>query len=264
MAEHTRKHPPVPVIVAVLLLLIGGGTWWWWSSTQAGAAASTVAYTGTVEAGQFQVAPALAGRVTAVTVREGDTVIADQELARIDKSAFSLQLTQAKQGVKAAQAAYTNAKDDDDSTKADIAAAKARLKQAEAAVELARVQLGYTTVTAPSAGTVVSVITNVGQNAAPGRTLLTLTDPTDLTVRIYVPEPELGTVRVGGTARLTTDSGATAYDGTVSFVASQAEFTPNSVQTKDQRVKQVFEVRIRATDPSGQLKAGMPVDVTLD
>jgi len=59
-----------------------------------------------------------------------------------------------------------------------------------------------------------------------------------------------------------TDSSATTYPGTVSFIASESEFTPNNVQTKDQRVKLVYEVRVRVSDSSGTLKAGMPVDVT--
>lgn len=263
MAEHTsRKHPPVPVIVLVLLLLLGGGTWWWWSSTQAGAATDADALTGTVEANQYQVMPALSGRVTAVRVVEGDTVTEGQELARLDRAALKLQRTQARQGVKAAKAALTNAKDDDDATKADVALARARLRQAEAAVTLTEVQLGYTLITAPRAGTVVSVVTNAGQNAAPGRTMITITDPTDLFVRVFVPETRIGDVVVGQGARVARDSG-TSVEGSVSFIASSSEFTPNTVQTREQRVKLVYEIRVRVSDASGTLKAGMPVDVVL-
>lgn len=262
MAGDKRRHPPIPVIVVVVLLLIGGGAWWWWSSLQASPAAAQWQATGSVEATNYQVASALAGRVTSVKVAEGDQVTKNQELIRLDRSALKLQLKQVEQGVTAAKAAVTNAKDDSGSTKADIAAAKARLKQAEAAVGLARVQLGYTIITAPRNGTVVLLTTNAGQNAGPGRTLVTLIDPTDLFVRIFVPETEVGKVRIGQAARATADSGQQAYDGTVSFIASESEFTPNTVQTKDQRVKLVFEVRVRITDPSGALKAGMPVDVT--
>jgi len=195
-------------------------------------------------------------------VAEGDKVTKGQELIRLDQSATKLVLDQANQGVTAAKAALTNAKDDSGSTKADITAARARLKQAEAAVKLAKVQLGYTIVTAPRDGTVVSVTTNTGQNAGPGKTLLTMIDPTDLFVRVFVPETEIGKVKNGQAATLVTDSSATTYPGTVSFIASQSEFTPNNVQTKDQRVKLVYEVRVRVSDSSGTLKAGMPVDVT--
>jgi len=261
MAGEKRKHPPIPVIVVVLLLLIGGGVWWWWSSTHPTTAAAQEQVSGSVEANEYQVAAALSGRITAVKVAEGDQVTAGQELVRLDRSAAKLQVEQAQQGVKAADAALTNARDDDNATKADIAAAKARLKQAQAAVKLAQVQLGYTVITAPRAGTIVSVTTNAGQNAGPGKTLLTMIDPSDLFVRVFVPEPDFGKVRSGQSATLVTDAGK-SFQGTVSFLASQSEFTPNNVQTKDQRVKLVYEVRVRVSDTSGTLKAGMPVDVT--
>jgi len=262
MAGEKRKHPPIPVIVVVLALLIGGGAWWWWSSTQPTTAAAREQVSGSVEANEYQVAAALSGRVTAVRVAEGDQVTAGQELLRLDSSAAKLQLQQAQQGVKAAEAALTNARDDDDSTKADVTAAKARLNQARAAVKLAEVQLGYTLVTAPRAGTIVSITTNTGQNAGPGKTLMTMIDPTDLFVRVFVPETEIGKVKNGQAASLVTDSSSERFQGKVSFIASQSEFTPNNVQTKDQRVKLVYEVRVKVSDPSGTLKAGMPVDVT--
>lgn len=258
-----RKHPPIPVIILVVALLAGGGGWWWWSSTQPNPAAAGLSFTGAVESNQYQVGAALAGRITAVAVAEGDQVTKDAPLVELDSSAMKLQKQQAEQGVIAAKAALTNAKNDDDSTKADITAAQARLKQAEAAVKLADVQLGYTKVVAPRSGVVVSVTANVGQNAAPGKTLLTIADPTDLFVRVFVPETRIGQVKIGQAATVSTDSLTDRFRGAVSYVASEAEFTPNNVQTAEQRVKLVYEVRVTISDPSGSLKSGMPVDVTL-
>ncbi len=258
MAGSARKHPPIPVIVVVLALVIAGG-YWLWHRAQSPANAASVAASGEMEAKEYQLAAALAGRVSKVRVVEGETVKTGQELVRLDRSALQLQLDQAKQGVTAAQAALTNAQDD--GTKADVTAARARLRQAEAAVDLAKVQLDYTIVKAPRAGVIVSVITNVGQNAAPGKTLVTTIDPTDLFVRVFVPETQIGNVKVGQAAHVTTDSSSDTFAGKVTFIASQAEFTPNSVQTKEQRVKLVYEVRVRVTSP-GTLKPGMPVDVT--
>jgi HlyD family secretion protein len=262
MATASRKRPPIPVIVIVVLLLIGGGVWWWWSAGSAGSA-TTNQLSGTVEANQYQITPALAGRIVAVKVVEGDTVTKGQLLVQLDPAAMKLQLEQAKQGVVAAKAALTNARDDSDSTSADITAAKAKVKQAEAAVKLAKVQLGYTQVTAPRDGVVISVVANTGQNAAPGKTMVTIIDPTDQFVRIFVPETQIGNVKLGQTATITTDSSTQTFTGTVSYIASQSEFTPNTVQTKDQRVKLVYEVKVAVSDSSGTLKAGMPVDVTL-
>ena len=130
-------------------------------------------------------------------------------------------------------------------------------------VKLADVQLTYATIKAPKDGTVVNVVGNVGQNAAPGRTILTMTDPSDLFVRVFVPETAIGQVSVGRQATVTADSSTTTFQGTVSFVSNQAEFTPNNIDTADQRTKLVFAVRVRVDDPSGTLKSGMPVDVQL-
>ncbi|MCA0250936.1 MAG: efflux RND transporter periplasmic adaptor subunit [Actinobacteria bacterium] len=256
----THKRPPIPVIVLVVLLLAGGGFWWWWTASHPAEADSTLRASGTAEAREYQVSPALTGRVDEVKVAEGDTVRSGDELVLLDRRALELQVQQAEQGVKAAKAAVTNAEDDEDATKADVTAAKARQAQAEAAVELATLQLGFATVTAPRDGQVVSLTTNTGQNAAPGRALLTLSDPSDVFVRVFVGEPRIGEVKVGQPVTITSPSLDAEVAGTVSFVAAEAEFTPNTVQTEDQRTTLVFEVRIRVDDPD-TLRAGMPADV---
>lgn len=258
MAKQTHKRPPIPAIIALAVVIIGGGIWWWWSATNSTPANQ---YSGSVEANTYQVSPAMAGRVLAVKVSEGDQVAKGQALVQLDPAAMKLQLRQAQEGVKAAQAAVTNA--ENDGSAADVKAAKAKVAQAQASVGLAQIQLGYATITAPASGVVTSVVTNAGQNGAPGRTMVTILNPGDLFVRIYVPETQIGNVAVGQNATITTDSVAQQFSGHVSFIASQSEFTPNTVQTKDQRTKLVYEVRIAITDPGGALKAGLPVDVTL-
>ena len=258
---NKHKRPPVVVIVLVVLLIAGLGGWWWWNSTRP--VTTEQRLSGQVETTELAIAPAMAGRITSVKTSEGDPVKKGQLLVQLDTAALKLQLSQAKQGVTAAKAAVTNAKNDDDASKADVKAAKARQAQAEAGVKLARVQLTYATVKAPRDGTVVNVVGNAGQNAAPGRTILTMTDPSDLFVRVFVPQPRIGGVSVGRQAQVSTDSSTRTFTGTVSFVSAQAEFTPNNIDTAEQRTKLVFAVRIRIDDTSGTLKAGMPVDVTL-
>ncbi len=258
MAEHRRRRPLIPVMILLVLALVAGG-YFWWRSAQA-TESTGLSASGSVEAQQYQVASVIAGRVMKVAASEGDVVKQGQTLVVLDQSALKLQVEQAEQGVKAARAALTNAKED--GTDADVTAARARLNQADAAVDLAKIQLGYATVTAPHSGVVVTLTTNAGENAGPGRTLLTLSDPGDLFVRVFVPETQIGNVKIGQRATVTADSVSEPYPGTVSFVASEAQFTPNNVETKDQRTKLVFEVRVRISDSSGALKAGMPVDVT--
>lgn len=258
MAENPRRRPPVVVIAIVVLALLGTAGYFWWRSMQP-AGETELTASGAVEQREYQVAAVTAGSVTAVNVHEGDQVKKGQTIVKLDDAALKLAVQQANEGVTAANAAVTNARDD--GTDADVSAALARLAQARANVSLAKVQLGYATVTCPHDGIVTSVTTNAGQNASPGKTLVTIADPADLYVRVFVPETEVGNVKLGKAAKATTDSSPKTFDGTVSYVSSQAEFTPTNVETKDQRVKLVYEVRVRVSDDSGTLKAGMPVDV---
>ena len=258
MAGTSRRHPPTPVIVIALLVVLGGGLWWWTShSGTAGSQGLTAS--GEMEAREYQVASALAGRVTKVRVAEGDVVTKGQELVRLDRSALTLQREQAEQGVVAAKAAVTSA--EDDGTDAEVVAARARLAQARAAVKLAEVQLGYASVTAPRDGVVVSVLTNAGQNAAPGKTLVTMIDPNDLFVRVFVPETEIGDVTVGQAATITTDSSSDLRR------ARHLHRLPGRVHAQQRRDQGAArQARLRGAgqvpDDSGSLKAGMPVDVT--
>jgi len=162
--------------------------------------------------------------------------------------------------VDAANATLQQAQKDGPDTA--IVEAQARVKQAQASLDLAKLQQGYATITAPHDGVVSSLVTNVGQAAAPGRVLLTLTDTTNVYARVYVAEPDLGKISMGGTVRVASD-GVPASDGTVSYISTTAEFTPNNIQTKDQRTKLVYQVRVRIADTSGAYKPGLPVDVTL-
>ena len=261
MANAEHKRPPVAAIIVIIAVLAAAGGYWWWT-TQQSASDGGLTASGAVESTEYQVSATAGGRIATVTVGEGAAVTAGQVLVVLDDTAFRLQVEQAKQGVLAAVAAVKNARDDGNS--ADRAAARARREQAKAAVKLAEVQLAYATVTAPHGGVVVAVTANAGQNASPGKTLLTITDPANLFVRVFVPETRIGDVKLGQSVQVAADSGGDGYAGKVEFISAQAEFTPNNVETKDQRAKLVYEVRVRLADKTSTLKPGMPVDVTFE
>lgn len=253
-----RRRPPIPAIVVLVLLLLGGGYWWW--TTQQPAPDTSNRLAGSVEATQYAVASLTSGRVAEVLVSEGSVVKAGDPLVKLDPAALLVGVEQANAGVDAAKALVSQKKDG--GTDAEVAEAQARLVQAQAAVKLAQVQLGYATIAAPAAGTVVTVTTNVGQNAAPGRTLVTLVDTHDVWVRAYVPEPKLAAAAVGTQVQVSGD-GVPQVSGKVAWVAVEPEFTPNNVETADQRTKLVYEIRVRLSDASVRLTPGQPVDVTL-
>lgn len=142
---------------------------------------------------------------------------------------------------------------------------RARVAQAEAAVRTFDVQLTNTTITAPFDGIVTVRHREPGEIVPPGTAVVTLMNPADRWVRIYVPEPQIGAVHLGMRATISSDTYPTKqYPGEVAFLASEAEFTPRSVQTAEERVRLVFAAKIRILDdPALELKPGMPADVQL-
>ena len=146
-----------------------------------------------------------------------------------------------------------------------IRAQEALVEHARA--NLARVQATFANgvITAPFAGIVTIRHREPGEAVGPGTPVLTLLDPTDRWVRIYVREDEIGRVSIGQAARILSDSHPDdSYDGEVFFIGAEAEFTPRNVQTSEERIKLVYPVKVRITgDPDFELKPGVPADVTL-
>ena len=143
--------------------------------------------------------------------------------------------------------------------------ARARLQGAQARLATARERLGYATLTAPISGVVLSKAVEPGEQVAAGTPVVTLGDAEHCWLKGYIPETELGRVKLGQSARVTTDSHpGKAFPGTVTFVSSEAEFTPKSVQTEKERVKLVYRIKISLANAGMELKPGMPADAEID
>jgi HlyD family secretion protein len=147
-----------------------------------------------------------------------------------------------------------------------IEQARAQLAQAEAALRGAEVVLANMTIAAPFDGLVTVRAREPGEIVQAGSPVLTLMNPGDRWVRIYVREDRVGAVHLGDRAVITSDTfPGKAYPGEVAFIASEAEFTPKNVQTTEERVKLVYAVKVRVTgDPEHELKPGLPADVRLE
>jgi HlyD family secretion protein len=146
-----------------------------------------------------------------------------------------------------------------------VAAQRAAVDAAEAAAREVEARLAQATVTAPFTGRVTLRHREPGETVQPGQPVLTVMDPDDRWVQIYVPENRIGTVFIGQRAVITSDSYPDReHHGEVSFIAGEAEFTPRNVQTREERVKLVYAVRVRVLDdPEMVLKPGVPADVAL-
>jgi HlyD family secretion protein len=142
--------------------------------------------------------------------------------------------------------------------------ARARLDEAEARLLQAKTRLGYATLISPLSGLVMAKNIEPGEQVAAGTPVITVGELGSVWVRAYINEAELGRVKVGQKARVTTDTWpGKAYDGTVTFIASEAEFTPKNVQTQKERVKLVYRVKITIPNPNMELKPGMPADAEI-
>lgn len=146
-----------------------------------------------------------------------------------------------------------------------VAAQRAVVASAEAAVSQVDAALRNSVIVVPFSGIVTVRHREPGETVSPGLPVVTLQDPEDRWVRIYVSEDRIGAVSLGQTADISSDTYPDrSYGGEVVFISNEAEFTPRNVQTTEERVKLVYAVKVRITgDPSHDLKAGIPADVVL-
>ncbi len=144
----------------------------------------------------------------------------------------------------------------------EIAAASARLAAAEARVAQIEQNLEDSIVRSPVGGTVTEKFVERGEIVAAGAPLAVVSDLEHAWVSVYVPGPDLPRIALGQRARVVADDGREGT-GTVRFIAQDAEFTPKNVQTRDERAKLVYEVKVFLENRDGAFKPGMPTDVEI-
>jgi HlyD family secretion protein len=188
---------------------------------------------------------------------EGGAV--SQEALDKAQTAFDLARAQRDQAQQARQLVETGPRPE------RIAAQRAQVAQAEASVRQIDATLANAVVRAPFAGVVTVKDREPGEVVGAGTPVLTVMNLEDRWVRIYVREDRIGAVRLGQAASITADTyPGKRYAGAVSYISSQAEFTPRTVQTAEERVKLVYAVKVRITGDAGvDLKPGVPADVIL-
>jgi HlyD family secretion protein len=172
------------------------------------------------------------------------------------------QIDQARSAHQHAQSQYELVKEGP--RKETIEQARAQVGQAQASLELAQTRLSYATITSPLTGIVLSKNIEPGEYVAPGTPVITVGDIGHPWLRAYVNETDLGRVKQGQAAEVTADTyPGRIYAGRVSFISSEAEFTPKNVQTEQERVKLVYRIKIDVDNPKMELKPGMPADAKI-
>ncbi len=147
----------------------------------------------------------------------------------------------------------------------DFEVARASLHNAQQTLGLSKIILNYTTLRAPFSGVILVRNAELGEVMQPGTPVVTLADLDHVWLRAYISEVDLGRVRWGQDALVTTDTyPGKKYRGHVSFIASDAEFTPKSVETHKERVTLVYRIKIDVENPRHELKPGMPADALIE
>lgn len=195
--------------------------------------------------------------------RRREALLAVQGVAREDVESARTQMIRA-------QATYERMKQTHDqivegTRKEEIAVRQANLQLAREHLEMSRVQLGYTLLSAPISGVVLVRQAELGEVVSPGTPVATIADVDRLWMRGYINETDLGRVRWGQPATVRTDTYPDkGYQGRVSFISSQAEFTPKSVETYKERVTLVYRIKIDLNNANHELKPGMPAEAVID
>ncbi|MBI5814086.1 MAG: efflux RND transporter periplasmic adaptor subunit [Nitrospinae bacterium] len=179
---------------------------------------------------------------------------------RMDEAEKYLEL--AESGHKRAEEALSLVKAG--ARKESLSAAERRLKQAEASLAVAMERLNDATLRAPIAGVILKRYSEQGETVAAGSPVFRIGDMENPWVKVYVKESRLGEVKLGQKAEVRVDTyPAKVYEGTVKQISSEAEFTPKNIQTKEERVKMVFGMKVAVKNQNGELKPGMPADVKI-
>jgi len=148
--------------------------------------------------------------------------------------------------------------------KKELETAQAQVQESASALKVIQSQLEYCNLYAPTPGVVLVKNTEPGEYIVPGGAVITLGDIEKPWLKAFIHETDLGKVKLGQDVFVTTDSfPGKVYPGKVTFVSSEAEFTPKNVQTVKERVKLVYRIKVSLDNPQHELKPGMPADAQI-
>jgi HlyD family secretion protein len=170
------------------------------------------------------------------------------------------QVERARAGVRIAEASSLEV----ERRRQEVAARRADVQRAQAHVDYIDTQLNDTIATSPVSGTVLVEAADPGEVIAAGTTVVTVGDLERPWLRGYVSERDLGRVRIAMPVKVSTDAyPGKVYNGRLTWISSEAEFTPKQIQTSEERLKLVYRIKVEVENPNGELKANMPADAEL-
>lgn len=240
-----------------------------------------ISATGTVEMTETTVSSKQNGRITRMFFEEGQTVKAGELMAELEHEQLNAQIEAARSNLQVSKVNLNAARRDlnrlrklirdelisqaeYDKAVTGKEVYEAQVRQGEANLSLLEVQLEDTKLRAPAGGFVSAKLAEPGEIASLGSSLYTILDQSKPWVKIYLPLKEVEQVNVNQLAVVNLDAFPNFdFIGRVSHIAREAEFTPKDYLSKEERVKQVYEVKIDLDNSSGKLKAGIPAEVRI-
>jgi HlyD family secretion protein len=267
------------IIIVFIIFFIGTGAFVYFG--QKSNQQKELSYSGTIETTQAKLSFQVPGRVAQVNIQEGQAVTKNQIIVVLDRAEFASRYDQAKANVTSVQETFKDTKKnykrfeelfgkgvvtekERDSVKLPYEVAKSRLAESESVLSLAAIQLSYTQLKSPMDGIVTSRNIEPGETVNAGREVITISDLSRVDLKIFVDETEIGKVKHNQKVEVKVDTFPDkSYTGYVSFISPEGEFTPKIIQTKKERVKMVYLVKVSIVNPNFDLKAGMPADALL-
>ncbi|HSA78833.1 MAG TPA: efflux RND transporter periplasmic adaptor subunit [Nitrospirota bacterium] len=236
---------------------------------------------GNVEVTEVDVGFKIPGRVQSLYTDEGEKVVRGDRIATLDSDELESVVSQNRASVQNAEAQYEKTRKDlerytvlyrdgvvstqqMDSAKAAYDVAVSQLRLSRAALKTAEVRFKDAVIYAPLNGVVIRKNVEEGETVGAGTAVFTIGDLENPWIKVYVKEDKLGLVKLGQKAEIRVDTyPMKSYEGTVTYISSEAEFTPKNVQTQEERVKLVFGVKVSVKNQNDELKPGMPADVKI-
>jgi HlyD family secretion protein len=192
---------------------------------------------------------------------------AKERLALAKEGARKEEVAEAEARLRAAQAGIgiaESGRKEVEMQRRAVEAAKARERELRAQLDAAKTQLSYTELKSPLSGVVLLKNVENGEVVNPGTPVVTIGDIDNLWMNIYIPETQTGAVKLGQPVRVHVDSfPEESFHGKVTFISSQSEFTPKTIQTEEERVKLVYRVKVSLEGTGQKLKPGMPADAEI-
>lgn len=238
----------------------------------------TIKVSGNIEGDDVRISFRVQGQIEELLTDEGMIIRKNDIVARLNKDELSKVKAEAEAALRLAEYQYKLDNDNysraenllkagaisaqqRDAAKTQADTDRANVEQLRASLELANTKLGWTDLASPLDGWVLVKSALPGEVVQVGSPVFTAVDLDNIWVTAYIAETDLGRVKLGQKASVQTDSyKGKKYNGWISFVSDQTEFTPKFIQTTEERVKYVYRIKIRVDNSSLELKPGMPAD----